>query len=164
MGVNLSNEKIIFLDIDGVLNVIPQGRDEYGAIFHKHFEENIKLIIEKTGAKIVISSTWRISGFPIMKEMWEKRGLTGEVVGITPNFMHQMGTTLCRGKEIQEFIDNHNVIRYVIIDDDSDMEDHQMEYFVKTSENRDHEDCVDDGYGLTLRCAEKAIDILNKPV
>jgi len=29
--------KIIFLDIDGVLNVISQGRDKYGMIFHPEF-------------------------------------------------------------------------------------------------------------------------------
>lgn len=49
--------KIIFLDIDGVLNVIGQGRDEYGQIFHKHFENNLKRIIDETDAKIVISSS-----------------------------------------------------------------------------------------------------------
>ena len=61
--------KIIFLDIDGVLNVIPQGRDEYGAIFHPEFVANLKHIIDKTGAKLVISSTWRMSGLKIMKEI-----------------------------------------------------------------------------------------------
>jgi hypothetical protein len=34
--------KIIFLDIDGVLNVIPQGFDKYGGIFHDHFVKNFK--------------------------------------------------------------------------------------------------------------------------
>lgn len=76
--------KIIFLDIDGVLNVYPQGHDEYGAIFHPHLVENLKLILDQTGAKIVVSSTWRRSGLSIMKEMWEKRGLPGEVIDITP--------------------------------------------------------------------------------
>lgn len=54
--------KVIFLDIDGVLNVYCQGRDEYGCTFHKHFEDNLRWIIEETGAKIVISSTWRRDG------------------------------------------------------------------------------------------------------
>lgn len=76
--------KIIFLDIDGVLNVIPQGHDKYGAIFHKHFEDNLRWIIEETGADIVISSTWRMSGLNIMQEMWRVRNLPGKVVGITP--------------------------------------------------------------------------------
>jgi len=57
--------KIIFLDIDGVLNVIPQGRDKYGMIFHPEFVENLKYIIEQTNAKIVISSSWRIDGIGV---------------------------------------------------------------------------------------------------
>jgi len=62
-------DKIIFLDIDGVLNVCSMERDEYGSLFHKHFEDNLRWIIDQTDAKIVISSTWRFSGLEIMKEM-----------------------------------------------------------------------------------------------
>lgn len=153
--------KVIFLDIDGVLNVYPQGRDDYGSIFHKHFVDNLKWIIEQTDAKIVISSTWRFSGLEIMKEMWRVRNLPGEVIDITPDFMNQTGTSLQRGKEIQKWLDeNPSVSNYAIIDDDSDMEPHQMNNFVKTSENTDHLDCVDVGYGLTRKCSEKVIQIL----
>jgi len=155
--------KIIFLDIDGVLNVYCESRDEYGCCFHSHLVENLRILIEQTGAKIVIISTWRFSGLEIIKEMWEKRNLPGEVVGITPNFMIQHGTTLCRGKEIDSYLENHPEIEnYVILDDDTDMEEHQMARFVMTSGNSNHEDCVDVGYGLTKICTEKAIEILNK--
>ena len=154
--------KVIFLDIDGVLNLCYEGRDEYGSFFHPHLVDNLRLLIEKTGAKIVISSTWRFSGLTIMKEMWEKRELPGEVIGVTPNFMAHYKTTLCRGKEIDAYLEeNKDIERYVILDDDSDMEPHQMDNFVMTSENRDHEDCVDIGYGLTRICTERAIKILN---
>lgn len=53
-------KKIIFLDIDGVLNLILQDFDKYGSIFHKHFEDNLRYLIDQTGADIVISSTWRM--------------------------------------------------------------------------------------------------------
>ena len=153
--------KVIFLDIDGVLNVIPQGNDRFGAIFHEHFVDNLKRIIDETGAKIVISSTWRMSGLPGMIEMWEERNLPGEVIGITPNFMWRTGSTLQRGKEIDAYLDEHPEIeKYVIIDDDSDMEPHQLENFVMTFGNTDHPDCVDLGYGLTNKCADWAIEIL----
>lgn len=156
--------KVIFLDIDGVLNVYPQGHDEYGSTFHDHFVANLKRIIDATGAKIVISSTWRMSGLLIMKEMWAKRNLPGKVIGITPNHMMKTGSTLQRGKEIDEFMSTYNnhITNYVILDDDTDMEPHQMNNFVKTSGNNDHEDCVDIGYGLTRKCAELAIAILNR--
>ena len=155
--------KVIFLDIDGVLNVIPQGHDKFGAIFHTHLVENLKRIIDETGAKIVISSTWRMGNeLPGMIDMWKKRNLPGEVVGITPNFMVKYGTTLCRGKEIDAYLKEHpEVENYVILDDDSDMEEHQLNNFVMTSGNVDHEDCIDLGYGLTKECTEWAIKILN---
>lgn len=38
----------------------------------------------------------------------------------------------------------------------------QKDNFVKCSDNKDHGDCVDIGYGLTKVCADKAIEILNK--
>ena len=154
--------KVIFLDIDGVLNVIPQGHDKWGAIFHTHLVDNLKHIINITGAKIVITSTWRTgNGLPGMIEMWKERDLPGEVVGITPNFMVHFNTTLCRGLEIDAYLKSHaDITNYVIIDDDCDMEKHQLENFVMTSGNTDHEDCVDLGYGLTRKCANWAIDIL----
>lgn len=148
--------KIIFLDIDGVLNVIGTGHDEFGQTFHKHFEDNLREIIDATGAKIVISSTWRMSGLKVMQTMWEMRDLPGEVIDITPCL--RVG----RGEEIAEWLRENPVSSYCILDDDSDMLPEQMGNFVKCSNNQDHEDCVDIGYGLTKKCAEKAIAILNK--
>jgi hypothetical protein len=148
--------KIIFLDIDGVLNVIGQGRDEFGQTFHKHFEDNLRWIIEQTGAKIVISSTWRLSGIDVMQRMWKKRGLAGDVIDITP-IVHNV----IRGIEIQHWIDEHSITYYCIIDDDNDMLTSQKNNFVRTSGNKDHPDCVDIGYGLTRKCAERVVEILN---
>ena len=101
------------------------------------------------------------NGLPGMIDMWKERGLPGEVIGITPNFMVHFKTTLCRGKEIDAYLDEHPEIEnYVIIDDDSDMEPHQLNNFVMTSGNTNHSDCVDIGYGLTKECSDWAIEIL----
>ena len=161
--------KVIFLDIDGVLNVYPQGHDEYGSLFHKNFEDNLKRIVDETGAKIVISSTWRASGLDIMREMWSKRGIPGEVIDITTLTWEPEEEGLdfyerCeRGNEIQHWLDEHpEVTNYVILDDDNDMLSTQQDNFVKTSDNKDHPDCVDIGYGLTNICTDKSIQILNK--
>lgn len=160
--------KVIFLDIDGVLNVIPQGRDKYGSCFHKHFEENLKWIVEETNAKIVISSTWRFSGIEIMKEMWGKRALPGDIIDVTPftsvmtDYDASFSERAERGNEIRDWLNkNGGVEKYVILDDDNDMLPEQQDFFVKCSENQHHEDCIDIGYGLTRQCAEKAIKILN---
>jgi hypothetical protein len=156
-------DKVIFLDIDGVLNVNDRGRDEFGSTFHKHFEDNLKWIIDETNAKIVISSSWRLSGLSVMQEMWKERGLAGEVIDITPNLTYGEGliTSTPRGKEVKEWLKDNPTRRYVIIDDDTDFLTEQSPFFVQTSENQDHEDCVDIGYGLTKKCSEKVIQILN---
>ena len=152
-------ERIIFLDIDGVLNVIPSSYDKYGGVFHKHFEHNLAKIIDITGAKIVISSTWRLSGLDIMKEMWESRNIAGDIIDITP-YVDGMS----RGEEIRMWLEENgrNVDSYCIIDDDDDFMEEQMDFFVQTSGNKHHTDCIDIGYGLTIECANEAINILNK--
>jgi hypothetical protein len=157
-------DKIIFLDIDGVLNVIPQGHDKYGSQFHKHFEENLRDLIKRTGAKIVLSSTWRMSGLSVIQEMWKVRKLAGEVIDITPCARWMEDDEIeghDRGYEIQHWLDRNTVKCFVIIDDDTDMLPSQKNNFVKTSDNTDHEDCIDAGYGLTKQCVERAVAILN---
>lgn len=166
----LEKMKIVFLDIDGVLNVIPQGEDRYGSIFHREFVDNLKYIIDKTDAKIVITSTWRYDGLDTMKQMWKDRNLPGEVIDITPNEvflvkkikLYEYYDEVDRGHEIKYWLDNHDDIEnYVILDDDSDMLDEQKAHnFVRCSGNRSHPDSIDMGYGLTRICAEKAVSIL----
>ena len=54
--------KIIFLDVDGVLNSnITRRRTTDGFIFvsGRHIK-NLKRIIDATGAKVVLSSSWRM--------------------------------------------------------------------------------------------------------
>lgn len=180
-----NNLKIIFLDIDGVLNVTHQGRDEYGSTFHQHLVDNLKQIIDETGAKIVISSTWRTSGLVAMQEMWKFRNLPGEVIDVTPglyltkkggiifwnNLLEEYDInsshSLPRGCEIDYWIGNCSQLfgkltSYVILDDDTDMLLEQKNNYVQCSDNPEHEDCIDIGYGLTKLNVLKAIKILNK--
>lgn len=180
MDKNLEKIKVIFLDIDGVLNVIPQGRDIYGGIFHQHFMDNLKRIVDATNAKIVISSSWRTSGVKYMQEMWAFRNIGGEVIDCTPSidmgkvyFWNNKRTSidvvydsLPRGVEIEYWIDNESqkfgdLQSYVILDDDSDMLLKQKNNYVQTYRNNEHPDCIDDGFGLTDICTDAAIWILN---
>lgn len=157
--------RVIFLDIDGVLNVYCQNRDQYGCTFHDHFVNNLKYLINQTDAKIVISSSWKLAGLQEMIDMWLFRQLPGEVIDITPNLTYgpSLNTSIARGYEIEQWLELHpEVINYVIIDDDDDMLDNQMNNFVKTSDNSTHIDCVDIGYGLTKECTESAIKILKQ--
>lgn len=159
--------KVIFLDIDGVLNVIPKSHDDFGGTFHEDFVENLRQIIDETGAKIVISSSWRFSGLEWMQKMWRFRNLPGEVIDVTTFFADKKLNLnywdVVRGHEIKIWLDTHTDIEnYVILDDDLDMLDEQMNNYVQCSDNKEHPDCIDIGYGLTKICAEKTIEILNR--
>ena len=163
--------KVIFLDFDGVLNLIPQGHDDYGGIFHPEFVDNLGRIIEETDAKLVISSSWRHMGLERLRMMWEHRGYPGEIIDVTPDLrwrtkedaMELNEVEYVRGDEIDSWLKLHpEVTNYVILDDDDDMLKSQRNNFVITSNNINHPDCIDIGYGLTRICTNDAIRILKR--
>ncbi len=174
------NIKCVFLDIDGCLNVIPEGHDEFGAVFHKRFMANLKEIIDETDAKIVITSTWRSNGLDFMQDLWKARGYAGDVIDVTPSIY--IGNVLFwdenkdhtkhynsipRGFEIKYWLEYESskhgeVTDFVILDDDGDMLLEQKDNFVMCSGDMNDSDCVDIGYGLTQSRTNRAIKILNK--
>jgi hypothetical protein len=156
--------KIIFLDIDGVLNcedayraeqcryvewTREDGTKDHYQRFCDWSKELLNRLIRETGAKIVISSTWRMSGLEFMKKVWEMEGMEGEIIGITPSIRTE-GLRIPRGIEIDYFLENDlgfrhinwdeqiqreymeksGVENYIIIDDDSDMLYGQRNHFV----------------------------------
>jgi hypothetical protein len=106
-------------------------------------------LIEKTEAKIVISSTWRHSGIEFMRKVWKMEEMRGEIIGITPSITAN-GIHIPRGIEIENYlnedlafqrinwseieqkriIETSGVENYIIIDDDSDMLYNQANHFV----------------------------------
>lgn len=129
--------KVIFLDVDGVLN----SEHWYKSNHKKHpercrtdtaidprFVRNLKKIVDRTGAKIVLSATCRgtvkTKKNHYLRKILKEHGL--EIYDYTPN------TGMERGIDIQEWLNHHrDVTNIVILDDDSDM-CHLMEYLVKT--------------------------------
>ncbi len=130
--------KIIFLDFDGVLNHEKfykerfEKRYEEGAMSYPNSEidpesvSNLNELISETGAKVVISSTWRHSGIEYCKRALEFHGFKGEIIDVTPDLRSE---NCLRGNEILKWVkDNeklvgpyYNFTEYVILDDDSDM-------------------------------------------
>ena len=114
--------KIIFLDIDGVLNCETayksgecnyvkwyweDGREDHHQSFYSKSKAVLNKLIEETDAKVVVSSTWRSSGIEFMKKVWELEGMKGEIIGITPNFRGDIdGYSIPRGCEIDYYIKN----------------------------------------------------------
>lgn len=163
--------KIIFLDIDGVLNSQywytqmerNTPRDKYGYAFDPNAVANLKRIIDETGADIVISSSWKSFGFTDLENIWQERCLPGTVIGITPNSvsdelllnadLDKMELFHIRGEEIKEWLSKHgkNVSNYVIIDDVDNMLPEQQKHFIQTNPEM----------GLTEDIALLAINILN---
>lgn len=125
-----NSEKIIFLDIDGVLN------NKISAAQGVHLQPSkvikVRDLCIATGALVVITSTWRIrADLKMLKELLWATGFSWEVhriVGVTPN--HYKGH---RGSEIEMYITQHpEVGKYIIIDDDTDFFDYQKKFFVQT--------------------------------
>ena len=164
--------KVIFLDIDGVLNTnrwytqmetnTPQ--DKYGYAFDPKAVTNLKRIVAETGADIVISSSWKCMGLSQMEDMWEDRNLPGKIIGITPNSISDemllnadidsIELFHIRGEEIKEWLTKYGkqVSNYAIIDDMDNMLPEQQSHFVKTNPE----------VGITAEDADKIITILKK--
>lgn len=131
--------KVIFLDIDGVLNSWATG--------YKITTEKLQLLndlIEQTGAKIVISSSWRIGSKDVndfLDKNFSKRTfrLDNPNQELIDNIFYKNTIDLTdtfgpsRGDEIQRWLNSHEDIEsYVILDDDLDMLDEQLYNFVQT--------------------------------
>lgn len=142
--------KIIFLDVDGVLNMHGSG-----GLFtlNKKRLRLLEEIVIATDARIVVSSTWR-NDSSHMKKLLNTLGYRGiKIIGVTENLgKSSTGDRYYRGHEIQKWLNEHSCIeQYVILDDDSDMLDSQLRNFVQT----------DGTIGLTDTLAYRAIYILN---
>lgn len=143
--------KVIFLDFDGVITT-PNGN------LSTEKMNLVERIIKETGARIVISSSWRSCSLEKTLETLSKEmfSLSKYVVGITKRLYIMDGDGECygslRGIEIAEYVDSHNVENYVIIDDDLDMLLEQKKYLVK----------INTFLGLQESDIEKAIKILNE--
>jgi len=127
--------KILFLDIDGVINSYRTAHAMNGFPFETTPEHLIKFdltaikLIQKICAdgdiKIVLSSTWRLHGD--IKQIGEDLRLP--IIDATPIKLDGV-----RGEEIAMWLRDHpEVTQWVIVDDDSDMLPNQQKRFVKTT-------------------------------
>ena len=140
--------KVIFLDIDGVLNsddYFLQRHDDdrlnpHGYPLSEFDPYPVKLLnnlTDLTGAKIVLSSDWRKdASLQQLKNLFEKVGITGELIGKTPILRNNRlyGETI-RGDEVSKWLaDTHyKVESYIIIDDNNDFGMDQQKQFIKTN-------------------------------
>jgi hypothetical protein len=153
--------KILFLDFDGVLNptlyalflerlnrlskYTTATDDQYGQYFAPYATDNLRILIQETGGKIVFTSNWRKD--VDLKKMWTYRYNFGEVIGCTPCLENNN-----RGDEIDLWLNKNDIDRYVILDDmlASQFHGHQLKYLVTCNSV----------LGFTDKELEQAINIL----
>lgn len=175
--------KVLFLDIDGVLNsenwfayriycvknnmvnILMNFVDtDDRNIKHKltmlddRAIANLNRIIEETGCKVVLSSSWRSpneSENIFTQDLLKLKGFKYEFYDVTPRLWFS-DFSIRRGEEIKFWLDKesekHEIESFVILDDDSDMLPEQMNNFIH----------VDGQVGLTDRDVLTAIEILNR--
>ena len=153
--------KLIFLDIDGVLDTY---KSHY--MLDPVLLDRLGKIIDRTGARIVVSSSWRSSNVQdTMTIMTDYNNplvgsnpfpFTDKVVGVTPILFSvvdgEIDGPATRGEEIAAYLKAHPCDNYVILDDCDEMLPDQCQHLV----------LVNDEMGLTDADVEKAVGILNK--
>lgn len=152
---------IIFLDIDGVLNnAFDADRhhfpdDPRGYFYSPRCVDILNRLIKDSGAKVVVSSTWRLGRtLEEMQDVLKKIGVECDCIGLTPQLSH----THLRGNEIYNWMESNKDLighhydfkRYIILDDDSDMLLWQKDNYVNCDPN----------IGMTERTYYKALSIL----
>ena len=151
--------KLIFLDVDGVLNCQSDwtgpNEDSFATLDPAKCDR-LARIVRETGATVVLSSTWRLFPGPALDKLnaWLlERGVT--IHSRTQDLTGEFGHSMIRGHEIARWMEDNATKfpnpRFVILDDDSDMNKDQLPFFVHTSFKT----------GLTEALAEQAIAILN---
>jgi hypothetical protein len=147
--------RILFLDMDGVLNSaeffdrrehpsLDRCSDEWWAqMVDPDAVARLNEILDATGAKVVISSSWRDHVAPDqMQRVLEVKGFRGSVIGRTP-LMEEMGWENGRyggrGLEIEAWLTENRRLEiksFVVLDDNADMDStsgHVMPRLVQTS-------------------------------
>lgn len=171
--------KIIFLDIDGVLNTLETFKQNmilYNQTGQRQLEidefriEYLKKIIEATNAKIVLSSSWRVffkkeegKIIPTNKKGLDLLNLLNkyniEIYDITP-----FDENRYRQNEIDAYLNKNVVSSFIIIDDESyDLPKYIGKQLIKTSSSLPFEMITNMNQckGLSEENINEAIEKLN---
>lgn len=146
--------KVIFLDIDGVLNsddYIDIAKNSQGIERHIDIDKVklLKKVIDETGAKTVLTSSWRNSkDIGPLREFLAKYEIYFDA---TPFIKWE------RGLEIKQWLSEHNRVEdYIILDDEiyDSFDQEMLRHLVKVSDAN--------GRGLGEGLTQKDIDTIIK--
>lgn len=166
-------ELYLFLDCDGVVATAERIEEKEWCLVD-HRQLLLGKILDATGAKIVLSSSWRKNTLEETIEKMNRKGFfyTNKIVGVTIRAKMyidrstKIHLSIPRGVEIAQWLDTHvhsdngkNFVRkqigvdynYVILDDNGGMLLSQKDHFVQTQST-----------GITQEDVDKAIGILSQ--
>ena len=139
--------KVLFLDVDGVVNC-RKTSNENGWPIDPFMAFLVARIVDKTGCKIVLSSSWRHS----VDARFVVRKRVMPFIDITPQSKKFEPDDFARGHEIASWLRaNTDVTKYAILDDFDEFLPDQKPNFFKTSIE----------FGLTQEIADQVINHLN---
>lgn len=102
----MNDLNIIFTDIDGVLQI--NNPKKWDKKCCKRYND----VCKKLNLKAVVTSTWRCEySVKELQAIFKQQGIDVEIYDVTGVY------SLARGEEIQIWLDENNVDKYVIIDD-----------------------------------------------
>lgn len=142
--------KVLFLDIDGVVNCKTTTQRHRGYIgIDPYMAFLVGKIQLDTDCRVVLSSTWRM--WPDSRDEVKKQVVN--FIDVTPNLGDGSRFGSVRGKEIAAWLNEHpNVEKYAILDDDKDMLEEQLPHFFNTSWDT----------GITEEIAKQVTDYLGR--
>lgn len=156
--------KIIFLDIDGVLNSHAWLEQQPPFSLREHPEraidpdavQRLNHLTERTGARLVVTSTWRLKwGIRALRQIFVNADIRGTLLDVTEVFIIARATHRAladpREQEILMWLRQHpEVTHYVVLDD-----------LANLGVLRDRQVLVDAASGLTMDNINEALAILN---
>jgi len=114
---------IIILDLDGVITTHPNETDNLHKDGYSDFNpvcvKNLNSILKDTGYDIVLSSARRSNvDIDKMNEYFRARGVDKEIISYVPLYSSDY---VWYNREIEKFIEDFDVVNYLIIDDDKSL-------------------------------------------
>lgn len=116
-------DKVIFLDIDGVMNSVttPFGdRRRLSTFLDPSNVAVLNQIVRATGAVVVVTSTWRLTmSIEQLRGHFEDAGCVAEIVDVTPDL-----DAYRRDREVRAWLaaQREPPRRWVILDDDPELD------------------------------------------
>lgn len=157
-------KKIIFLDVDGVLNIFSESYMtnyvEYDNRFkfsinrlEFHLVKRLEYIIKNTDAYIVVCSGWGMNSLKEVLVDYDFKYLSRIIDEVNP--IHRIDSIL-------KYVKEHNIEKYIVLDDEIDVE--KVQNLISSESDRIPFTKVQIRYteGLTNQNVMTAIEYLNK--